>query len=129
MAGKKEESPEESLNMDDPTISDTREYSDFILFLTRNGRFQANSLLDQERKMGVLNLLKPERVIKLTTDRRATPVNMALTPGGPRQRIYLVAIVRRSKYNVIVNGLNPVSNFDLSFQACLTRNSTTLSKE
>ncbi len=104
MAAKKHHSSDESVDVDDPMISDTREYSDFIMFLTRNGRFQANSLMDQERKMGVLNLLKSERVIKLTTDRRATPVNMALTPGGPKQRIYLVAIVRRSKYNLFVNG-------------------------
>ncbi len=82
---------------EDPVISDTREYSDFILYFSRTGRFQANSLLDQERKMGVLNLLQSERVVKLTRDRRATPVNLSMTRGGPRQRVYLVAIVRRSK--------------------------------
>ncbi len=97
---KSNQSSDESMDMDDPTITDTREYSDFILFCSRTGRFQSNSLLDQERKMGVINLLKSERVIKLTTDRRATPVNIAFTPGGPRQRVYLVAIVRRSKYTM-----------------------------
>ncbi len=96
MATKKNDSSDDGMETD-PNISDTREYSDFILYFSRTGRFQVNSLMDEGRKMGVLKLLKPERVVHLTLDRRATPVNLSLTPGGPKQRVYLVAIVRRSK--------------------------------
>ncbi len=90
----KDNSSEEDLAEMAPYISDTRQYSEFIMYFVGNGRFQHNSLLDADRRKGVLNLLQAERVIKLTRERRLSPVNIAMTPGGPRQRVYLIAITR-----------------------------------
>ncbi len=96
MAARKEPSSDESIDLD-PYISNTRTYSDFILYFVNTGRFQHNSLLDHERRKGVLTLLQSERVIKLTRERRLSPVNVAMTPGGRKQRLYMVAIVRSGK--------------------------------
>ncbi len=96
MASKKSDSSEDSFDMD-PYISDTRQYSSFITYFVKSGRFQVNSLLDVDRRKGILSLLQAERVIKLTRERRLSPVNVSLTPTGPKQRLYLVAIVRAGK--------------------------------
>ncbi len=82
---------------DYPNVTDTRTYSDMILYFDRTGRFQSNAILDSDRRMGVLNLLKDNRVTKLSLDRRLSPVNVTLTPGQPPNKVYLFAIVRRGK--------------------------------
>ncbi len=80
-----------------PSISDTRTYSDVILYFTKNGRFQVNSLYDQKRRKGVLTLLKAERVTKLSLDRRLSPVKLTLTAGQQPQNVYVFAIVRKGE--------------------------------
>ncbi len=99
----KENSPSEESVLESPYVGDTRSYSDFILYLVNSGRFQHNNLLDQGRRMGVLKLFQAERVVKLTRDRRLSPVKVAFTPGGRKQLVYLVAIVRTGKPNVTLS--------------------------
>ncbi len=105
MASNNSESSEESVDMA-PYISDTRQYSEFITYWTKSGRFQRNSLLDVDRRKGILALLQSQRVIKLTRERRLSPVNVSMTPGGPKQRIYLVAIVRAGKFAIVTRVRN-----------------------
>ncbi len=80
-----------------PDISNVREYSDFVLYFVKTGRFQHHCLLDEKRRKGVLKLLTSERVIHLTQERRLSPVLLQLTPGEQAQRVYLYALVRDSK--------------------------------
>ncbi len=80
---------------DYPNVTDTRTYSDFILYFERTGRFQSNSILDTDRRMGVITLLKANRITKLSLDRRLSPVQVTLTPGQPPNKVFLFAIVRR----------------------------------
>ncbi len=82
---------------DDPDATDTREYSDYILYYVRNGRFQCHSLLDVGRQQGLISFLREERVTQLTLERRLSPLLITLTPGVPPQRVYMVGIVRSSK--------------------------------
>ncbi len=108
MAGQRDSSDEESVDYA-PFISDTRQYSEFVLFFVNNGRFQHNSLTDSDRRKGVLNLLQAERVVKLTKERRLSPVNLSLTPGGPKQRVYLIAICRSGKFDAELTFLYPLT--------------------
>ncbi len=87
-----DESPDEV-----PSVTDTRTYSDLIMYFSKNGRFQVNSLYDQDRRKGVLSLMKAERIHKLTLDRRLSPVKLTLTAGQPSQDVYLFALVRKGK--------------------------------
>ncbi len=96
MDPRKEASPDESIDVD-PYISDTRQYSDFVMYLAKSGRFQHNNLLDKDRRKGVLQIFQSERIIKLTRERRLAPVNVAFTPGGRKERVYLIATVRSGK--------------------------------
>ncbi len=80
-----------------PDVSDSRVYSDFILYFVKSGRFQYHPLVDEKRRRGVLSLMGTERVTKLTLERRLSPLNMRLTPGEPRQKVYLFAIVRQGE--------------------------------
>ncbi len=80
-----------------PDVTDTRVYSDFILYFVKSGRFQYHPLVDEKRRHGVLSLMGAERVTKLTLERRLSPVNIRLTPGEARQKVYLFAIVRQGK--------------------------------
>ncbi len=83
---------------DEPVdVSTTREYSDFILFFVKSGRFQHHPLMDESRRQGVISLCGVERVTKMSLDRRLRPVVMSLTPGEAAQRVYLVAAVAKSK--------------------------------
>ncbi len=75
-------------------MGDTRTYSDFIMYMVKTGRFQHNNLLDSGRRKGVLNLVQSERVVKLTLERRLSPINVAFTAGGKKQLVYLIALVR-----------------------------------
>ncbi len=107
MASNKDNSSEDSIDIE-PYISDTRTYSDFILYFVNTGRFQHNSLMDRDRRKGVLKLLQSERVIKLTRDRRLSPVNVAMSPGARKQRVYLIGIVRSGKWNRKVGNEFPI---------------------
>ena len=78
-------------------VSTTREYSDFILYFVKAGRFQHHPLMDESRRQGVISLCGADRVTKMTLDRRLKPVALSLTPGEPNQRVYLVAVVAKSK--------------------------------
>ncbi len=89
------EPPEEA-----PDVSNVRLYSDFLLYFSKAGRLQHHPLLDGPRNRGVLSLLGSERVTKLTGDRRMRPVVLTMVPGTPPQRVYLVAIVRESKFSI-----------------------------
>ncbi len=93
----KEKSPSDESVLEAPYVGDTRSYSDFILYLVNSGRFQHNNLLDHGRRKGVLTLFQAERVVKLTRERRLSPVKVAFTPGGRKQLVYLIAIVRTGK--------------------------------
>ncbi len=90
-------SRDSSSDSDIPNIGNVREYSDFVLYFSKSGRFQHHSLLDERRRKGVLSLLKSHRVTQLTQERRLSPVVLQLTPGEPPQRVYLYAIVREGK--------------------------------
>ncbi len=76
----------------------TREYSDFVLYFAKSGRFQHHPLMDEARRQGVISLCGMERIHKMSQERRLKPVVMSLTPGEPPQRVYLVSIVSSSKY-------------------------------
>ncbi len=86
-----------SQDSDPPQITDVRQFSDCILYFTKSGRYQVHGLLDDKRRVGVLTLLKGERLAKLTLSRRLKPVLITLTPGEPPQRVFIVALVRESK--------------------------------
>ncbi len=83
---------------DPPDVSDVRQFSDCILYFTKSGRYQVHGLLDDKRRVGVLTLLKGDRLSKLTMSRRLKPVLITLTPGEPPQRVFIVSLVRESKY-------------------------------
>ncbi len=84
---------------DEPVdVQTTREYSDFILFFVKSGRFQHHPLMDEARRQGVVSLCGVERVTKMTQERRLKPVSMSLTPGEPSQRVYLFAVVAKGKF-------------------------------
>ncbi len=89
-----EEDPEEVAD-----VGNVRLYSDFLLYFAKAGRIQHHPLLDSNRQRGVMGLLGSERVTKLTRDRRLKPVVMTMVPGTQPQRVYLVAIVRESKFS------------------------------
>ncbi len=82
---------------DIPDLTTVREYSDFVIYYVRNGRFQYHPLLDERRRQGILTLLTAQRITKLTTERRLKPVKMSFTAGEVEQRVYLFSIVRDSK--------------------------------
>ncbi len=82
---------------DVPDLTQVREYSDFVLYYVRSGRFQYHGLMDENRRKGILSLLTPERVTKLNQERRLRPVLISFTPGEVEQRVYLFSIVRSSK--------------------------------
>ncbi len=92
--------PSEEDSDEIPDLSDCREYSDFIMYFTKSGRFQHHNLMDENRRKGVLSLLTADRLKKLTLERRLSPVNLSLTASGLKQRVYLIALVRASKYIV-----------------------------
>ncbi len=99
-----------------PDITNVREYSDFILYFVKSGKFQHHCLQDERRRKGVLSLLTPDRVLKLTKERRLSPVVMQLTPGEPAQRVYLYALVRNSKFaccpiSFMVKSMDCVNDF------------------
>ncbi len=81
-----------------PHVSDVRQFSDAILYFAKAGRFEIHGLLDGNRRQGVLTLLKPERVTKLSLGRRLKPVMITMTPGEPAQRVFIMALVRECKY-------------------------------
>ncbi len=89
--------PSVESNLEAPYVGDTRTFSDFIMYVVNSGRFQHNNLLDSGRRKGILNLVQAERVVKLTLDRRLSPIHVSFTPGGRRQLVYLVALVRSGK--------------------------------
>ncbi len=99
MANRKRPASEEDPD-DIPDLTDCREYSDFLMYFAKSGRFQHHNLMDENRRKGVLTLLTAERLRKLTLERRLSPVNMSLTASGIKQRVYLVALIRSSKYIV-----------------------------
>ena len=91
---------ESSSDPDDaPDLTLTREYCDMVLYFSKSGRFQYHSLMDHGRHAGVVTLLTAERVTKLTEERRLRPVSMALTAGGPKQKVYMICLVRQGKLN------------------------------
>ncbi len=90
-------SPSIESNLEAPYVGDTRTFSDFIMYVVNAGRFQHNNLLDSGRRKGVLSLVQAERVVKLTLDRRLSPIHVSFTPGGRRQLVYLVSLVRAGK--------------------------------
>ncbi len=92
-------------------MGDTRSYSDFIIYVVGSGRFQHNNLLDEGRRKGVLKLFQAERVVKLTLERRLSPVKVAFTPGGRKQLVYLVSIVRTGKSPLLTNDQSNVHSF------------------
>lgn len=77
--------------------SQTHEYSDAILFFTRTGLFQSNSLADTGRKKGLITLLGM-RVVNIDTKRRLAPVKFSMIPGSKPQRVFIFATVRKSKF-------------------------------
>ncbi len=95
MEGKDAKHPQQTWE-DPPPDSDTRIYTDFILFFVDKGKFRDFPLMSSGRRQGILDLLG-QRVVKLTQDRRVRPVEITLTLGEKPQRVYLICSVRKGE--------------------------------
>ena len=81
-----------------PDDSDTRFYSDFIVYFCKNGAFQINAIADSANgRPGLLSIMKTERIVRLGLKRRKTPIWCVMNPGAEEEKIYLFATVRAGK--------------------------------
>ncbi len=110
--------PDEGEAPDLSDLTHVREYSDLVMYYVKSGRFQHHPLMDENRRMGALTLLKPHRVTKLTKERRLRPVALTLTRGEPEQRVYLFSIVRSSKSECKIGTVRVASTDMFSFFRC-----------
>lgn len=102
-----------------PADSDTRFYSDYILFPTKYGQFQLTPLMaptsGRPGAQGLCDVLGAERVKKLTLSRRQAPVRMQFSLGSPEQRVYLFAAVRKGKDEIVTFRVQHVVTFSCHF--------------
>ncbi len=93
MASRDSQESEESADQS----AHVRNYSEFIVFLSNQGIFQACPLTELGRRQGLYEILGGDRLGDLSLERRLRPINMQMSPGGPVQPVYLVTIVRAGK--------------------------------